>query len=108
MKLLKNLLLLATLALFACKVDDSLEKQEWINAEMTGFDARLCPCCGGYFIEIEGKKYLVQQLPEVFQNFLNTADVIFPLKVRMKSEEVKGSCPANFNLIKVQEIELRI
>jgi hypothetical protein len=107
MKLLKNLLLLATLAMFACKVDEPLEKQEWVNAEITGFDARLCPCCGGYFIDIKGKRYLVQQLPDAFQNFLNTADVVFPLKVQVKTEELKGPCPTNFDLIKVLEIEVR-
>jgi hypothetical protein len=114
MKLLKNLLLISLLALVACKMEElepqtveEPDPQTWVNAEVTGFDSRRCSCCGGYIVEIKGKRYLTKQLPEAFQNLLNIIYYGYPLKVRLKYEAAKGSCPTDFNLIKVLEIEFR-
>jgi len=45
----------------ACEEENPYESEGII----TGFDMRLCPspCCGGFFIEIEGTTYLAGALP---------------------------------------------
>jgi hypothetical protein len=106
MKLLKNLLLLATLALFACEQDEVLGSQGWEKAVITGFDGRYCGCCGIYWIEIKGKEYLLHEVPEDFLKSNRPAEVDYPLKVRLKWEALTGGCFMP-NTIKALEIEIQ-
>jgi hypothetical protein len=109
MKKIKNLFLLLLLAtaFVACKQEASLEKNEWSDGVITDFDGSLCACCGGYFIEIEGKRYRAWEVPSNMQNFFNTADWAPPLKVRLRWERAKTGCAESFKVINVSEMELK-
>ncbi len=68
---------------------------------ITGTDARMCVCCGGYFIDIAGTDYRFEKsgLPG---NFTFT-DQELPLTVELDWELKDGGC-AGFNWISISKI----
>ena len=77
--------ILASLIALSCSKDQS--KNEGI---ITGADARLCMCCGGWFIDIEGDHYRFYQLPKDCE--LDLSKETFPLAVTVKWSKMKDSC----------------
>ena len=48
---------------------------------ITGPDNRMCPCCGGWFIEIEENTYRFYDIPDV--NDIDLANATFPISVKL-------------------------
>ncbi len=69
---------------------------------LTGYDARMCACCGGIFVEINGANYRFFELPKNTSLILDGATK-FPVQVRLSWESRRNSC-AGDNLINVTQI----
>jgi hypothetical protein len=58
---------------------------------ITGYDLRECPCCGGYFIEIDSTKYRFDQLPDSTDfNIPNNPE--FPIYVSLDWHPDSSAC----------------
>ena len=57
---------------------------EWFQANITGFNPTLCPtlCCGGYYIEIDGKTYTNYNYFELSGEDPATANFPIPIEFR--------------------------
>jgi hypothetical protein len=89
--LLISLILLATL--FACKK----EINPTDTGVITGADERLCPCCGGWFIEIGDSTYIFNQLPA--DSKLDLANETFPVPVDLNWQKDPDACLAENILV---------
>lgn len=74
------------------------------TGRVIGFDASLCPCCGGWFIEINGDTLRPYTLPDNFDAVLNHSTL--PVEVCLKWTYNPGK-PCKPNLIEVKEIMLK-
>lgn len=63
------LLLLATAG--ACRNDT--EDADGDAARILHADARLCVCCGGWFVEVKNDTLRIVQMPDIFQKMLYEA-----------------------------------
>lgn len=62
------------------------------DGKITGFDARMCACCGGTYIEIDGVTYEFDSLP-VSSN-VNLQKDTFPILVKLDWQlSDKVACP---------------
>ncbi|MEM8896711.1 MAG: hypothetical protein AAGC85_01340 [Bacteroidota bacterium] len=57
------------------------EFKEKVEGSILGIDARLCACCGGYFIEIGEETYRFYKEPTCSDLALDVSDYGFPLEV---------------------------
>jgi hypothetical protein len=69
---------------------------------ITGIDYRMCVCCGGWIINIEDVRYLIDSMPK--NSSLNLAEETFPITVKLDWQLVSNGCSA-FNRITVQRIK---
>lgn len=90
---------------FSCKKEHTYMN----NAEIIGYDSRLCPCCGGTEITIEqitnpnqNPFFLIGQLPG---NFNLGSNPIFPIKVKIDWNTDTTNCFGNY--INIKRIERR-
>ena len=67
---------------------------------ITGQDFGMCPCCGGWFIEIDNTTYRFDQTPE--NSNLNLENQTFPMEVELNWETKDLQC--NGDEIIVREI----
>jgi hypothetical protein len=76
------------------------DEREYSNGTILGGDMRLCGCCGGLVIEIDDKTYRFfnDELPPGSINF-ETADVDFPLEVKVQWKLKKDGCMGDEILI---------
>jgi len=96
MKAMVCLLMISALLVFSCEK----EKYESIGT-ITGQDIRMCPCCGGYFIDIEGTQYHFEK-SELPGNFTFDDDQ-FPLNVELDWKLKTGGC-SGYNWIEISKI----
>jgi hypothetical protein len=69
---------------------------------ITGIDGTMCGCCGGWIINIEDVRYLIDSMPE--NSSLNLAEETFPITVNLDWKLVNNEC-SFFNRIAVQRIK---
>src|SRR5665648_658758 len=96
MKTIVFLLLISTLLIFSC------EKEKFQSTgTITGPDMRMCPCCGGYFIDIDGNQYNFDKtaLPDNF----TFADNQLPLDVELNWKLKTDGC-LDYNWIEISKI----
>ncbi len=100
-KILYLLSFFVLLCVAACEEDDNPYESEGI---ITGLDMRLCPspCCGGFFIEIEGVTYLASELP---QDNLDITNITYPLPVYLDWEIINDNFECGGDRILVIAIE---
>jgi hypothetical protein len=106
MKLLKALSIVTIcFAIVSCNKESNTKHK----AVITGFDMRLCACCGGLMINFEGDTtfnsnnyYLIINKPEEFGI---TYDSKFPIYVNVDWEKVPGGCFDR--VIKIIKLERR-
>lgn len=74
------------------------------NAVITGYDARMCACCGGLMINFEnnpspytGTFYLINEMPA---NSGITTSSTFPIYLKVVWEKERTKCPGNYINIK--------
>jgi hypothetical protein len=67
--------------LISCQKEESHEYKS--TGTITGPDLRMCPspCCGGWFIKIDGTTYEFDSLPDA--SSINLEKETFPLEVRL-------------------------
>src|SRR5665647_2434124 len=59
---------------------------------ITGPDIRMCACCGGWYIQINGLTYEFDSLPD--NSNIDLQKVTFPLSVKLDWQlSNKGGCP---------------
>ena len=87
MKLIK-IILLSTL-IFLC-IGCKKEVDTMNSGQITGPDMSLCPCCGGWFIDIDNHTYRFLELPEN-SNF-NIEDETFPINVNLDWQNDANAC----------------
>lgn len=105
-----TLLVAAVLALGALSIQSCHDPNapQTSNAMLTGIDFRACaaPCCGGWFVTIDGTSYRFTEWPE--ENDLQPQDLpfdAFPIPVRIQWETDPIQCAED--RITVYSIELR-
>jgi len=69
---------------------------------ITGIDGTMCGCCGGWIINIEDVRYLIDSMPD--DSTLNLATETLPITVKLDWQLVNNGCSA-FNRITVQRIK---
>lgn len=90
--------LISTMLLASCSGSsgsgDEGTDQEWrSHGEITGIDVRRCaqPCCGGWYVTIEGSRYRFLKFPEGSDPALQSyRPEDFPIPVRLNWESVTG------------------
>lgn len=92
------LLFFSTLLIFSCEKD----KYE-SSGTITRADMAMCACCGGYFIDINGKQYRFDK-SELPSNFTFTDDQL-PLHVELDWELNTEAC-TGFEWIKISKIKV--
>lgn len=81
---------------------------EWMGkGSITGFDARRCasPCCGGWFIQIDGRRHRFLAFPEGTDSTLQTyrsEDFPIPVVLIWTSDSTEQKC--THDLITIQAI----
>ncbi len=68
---------------------------------ITGQDYRMCACCGGWIINIEGENYQFDSIPANSGFVLEKESL--PITVQLDWKQTTGSCPSN--RITVQRIK---
>lgn len=63
-----------------------------VNSEgtITGMDGRKCACCWGWLIEIDGKQYKFDKIPDASSFDLNS--ISYPEKVNIEWRDAQGDC----------------
>ncbi len=90
---------ITTLFFLACKK----EEIGYTNAVITGPDFSMCPCCGGWFVNVNDSTYRFYELPAESNLDLNTET--FPLEVKMVYIKTNNACMED--LITVKKIKKR-
>ena len=77
------------------------------DAVITGIDQRLCPCCGGFFINFDGETKPLSGKFYLVDNDLSaygvSSSATFPLAVRVKYQMIQ-KCNGNFvNISKLEK-----
>lgn len=85
--------------MIACSKEDNGTKSV---GTITGFDARMCMCCGGWIININDVVYLIDSMPKDSEIDVNTAT--FPITVELEWKLIDGAC-STFNRISVKTIK---
>ena len=94
----KSLLTLTvlTLTILSCKKDQEYNS----NGEIIGYDAKMCPCCGGAEITIDGIQnpngsgyFLVGELPS---NFTIGNNPKFPITIKLDWKVDTARCFGNY------------
>ncbi len=86
---------LLTISLFGCDFKS--------KGVITGYDARECACCGGYFIEIDSVTYRFYDLPE--NSDIDLLNSSFPLNVQLDWEKNPSGCMGDEILISRIKLE---
>jgi hypothetical protein len=60
---------------------------------ITGQDYRMCACCGGWIINIEGENYLFDAIP-ANSGFILEKEPL-PISVQLDWQLTPGGCPSN-------------
>ena len=94
-----SVLFLITITISCEKADDSV----WSNGLITGVDYRMCPCCGGCFIEIDSTSYRFWTIPDTTE--IKLSDNNFPIPVRLKWKMKENACMGD--LIDIIEMKKR-
>ena len=101
------MLMLAISAIISCKKDDQCQYMN--NAQIIGYDLRLCACCGGYQVTIDNVPnpngnsfFLVSEFPSGFSVGDNP---IYPILIKIDWEVDTSKCFGNY--IKISKIAKR-
>lgn len=90
--LLKNILPFVFLFFFSLSIDSCKDEVVWMDqGELLGYDFRLCPCCGGYFIDINGETFRFYEFPES-SDFEISPDATFPIPVNINWHVAENTC----------------
>ena len=84
---------------FACTKEDNDYRSV---GTITGIDGTMCGCCGGWIINIEDGRYLIDSMPD--DSSLDLTTETFPVTVKLDWQLVNNGCSA-FNRIIVQRIK---
>ncbi|MBK8515118.1 MAG: hypothetical protein IPL55_02140 [Saprospiraceae bacterium] len=97
----KNLFVfIALFFLISCSKSDD----DYTSATVVGYDLRLCPCCGGFFVSLDDKP------DEVYQWYQRQGDMginekeKYPLKVKIKYYFLAKTCTASAGEIEITDL----
>ena len=69
---------------------------------VTGIDGTMCGCCGGWIINIDSVRYLIDSMPK--NSALDLSIETYPITVELDWQLVNNGC-STFNRITVQRIK---
>ena len=77
-----------------------------VDGKITGWDATLCMCCGGWFVKIDTDTMRIFNMPSEFSDTLSKMDM--PVDVRFGWKDLEDGCGENNDvIILINFIELR-
>ena len=87
----------------SCNNDDDAQLQFESTAVISGLDATLCGCCGGWIITIDGQDFInrFSELPQGANIDLQNEN--FPLNVQLNWSESEEFCG---NGVRIESIDL--
>ena len=89
---MKKLIPLIFLFVIVLLSEGCKEEKEWMNqGSITGYDLRLCACCGGFFIEIDNETYRFYELPSNTEVAF-TNETVFPVEVNIDWHPDENAC----------------
>jgi hypothetical protein len=83
----------------ACNKED---KDYRSMGTITGIDGTMCGCCGGWIINIDDGRYLIDSMPD--NSGLDLSKETFPITVKLDWQVVNNEC-SFFGRITVQKIK---
>ena len=92
---IKNIFILSLFTLLLSCSDSPII---WSKGTITGPDYSMCACCGGWFVEIEGQKLLMQEWPEKAK--LQPDALTFPQDVKLIWTIPEDPCLSNIIIVK--------
>ena len=87
------------LIMIACTKENDDYKSDGI---ITGIDGTMCGCCGGWIINIDNGRYLIDSMPD--NSELDLSKETFPITVKLDWQLVNNGC-SFFGRITVQRIK---
>jgi len=87
------------LIIFACTKENDDYKS---IGTITGIDGTMCGCCGGWIINIDDGRYLIDSMPD--NSGLDLSKETFPITVKLDWQVVNNGC-SFFGRITVQRIK---
>ena len=99
MKKVIMILSMFLLALMACKK----EKHFMNEGKITGYDMRMCMCCGGYYIDINSNTYRFYDLPE--NSGIDLTNATLPIYVELDWKKVEPGCLGDEIIVEGLEID---
>lgn len=79
----------------------SCKKDNLVDATITGYDLRMCACCGGLYTTVGTQNF---RATDIVDNSVINNNSVFPLKVRIEFTENPMYC-GEPNTIKITKIE---
>lgn len=73
------------------------------TAILVAQDLRKCACCGGFFIDVDGQRFLTQTDLGVLNNDFADGKITFPQEVQICFKQAKNRC-GNDGLIDILKI----
>ena len=92
------------LFLLNCKKSE-IEPTYQSEAIISGFDSRMCACCGGWKIRANNVDYLVNKMPSDFEEKLNKTS--FQVTVLLNYDVNTGTCNNVSKYIDVSKIKIK-
>lgn len=86
-RIISAALFMFLLVFASCSMDEDEFRS---NGTITGYDTRKCPCCGGYFIDIDKVTYPFFNLPN--NSTLNLDNPTFPIYVKLDWTKDANAC----------------
>jgi hypothetical protein len=84
--------LLSLAIISGCEKNTASSEANWqfSIAKIIGLDSRSCPCCGGFFTEIDGELYRILEFTEDLDSRANIVD--FPYEALIRWQPVADPC----------------
>lgn len=99
--------LLSILIWCACQ-----KENQWLDAQITGIDARKCACfgvrcgcCNGYWLSVQDTSYLFENLPK--GSGIDLENSKFPLPVTVRFYQPTDSCSKQWGYIIIENIKIK-
>ena len=74
------------------------------DATLSGYDLRLCACCGGVLVQLDHNQKDTYQWQQRNENFGIKPTDTFPLKVKIKYHFLANTCVASAGEIQITEL----
>lgn len=89
----------------SCNKDDDTKFEFESTAIITGLDMALCPCCGGWIINIVGQESDNRFLELPLDSDIDLGNTTFPISVKLNWSESNDFCGKGIVIESIELIE---